>query len=118
MYLKACIGISFKRDFLDLKEIITFFTSLQSVGRKPKVFCNLSVFSIGFDDEGGILFASVSAIDEKYSLNNLETLSGSEIISSLIFNLTLGRSTFGRSILERVFQVVLGSLTELFSLLQ
>ena len=36
---------------------------MQSVGKKPKVFCDLTVFSNGFDDEGEILFASALAID-------------------------------------------------------
>ena len=87
------------------KKKITFFTSIKSVGRKTEVFCNLSVLSIGFDDEYRISFAKVIATDENYSLKMLLALIGSEIISSLLFKLTLGRSIIGVSLLDMVFSV-------------
>ena len=59
MYLKAQEEVSFKWDFSDLEENITFFTSLKSMGRKPKVYYKLSVFSIRFEDEVRTLFARV-----------------------------------------------------------
>ena len=44
---------------------------MKSTGIKPKELVNLSVFLIGFHNEGGILFARVLATDEKLSLNIL-----------------------------------------------
>ena len=63
--LKAKEGISFKGDFSDSHEIITFLSSTKSVGKKIKVFCNLMFFSTGYKDEGGIMLAGVLATDEK-----------------------------------------------------
>ena len=83
LHLKAEEWFSFEGDLLDLKRKYFFFSSLKSLRRKPKVFCNVTVFSIGFEDEDWRLFARVFVTDEKYSLRNLENLSESEVISSI-----------------------------------
>ena len=56
--------------FLDLKEIISFFTAFESVGTKIKIFWNLLVFSTGFDDGSWALLARVLHLttNEKYLL--------------------------------------------------
>ena len=117
--LKAEAEMSlFKEDFLDSHERIKFLTSTKLVGEKTKIFCNLLVFSIGFKDEGGMLFARVLVTDEKQSLKASETFDGSDVTSLLSFIFIFGRSTFGLRLLDTFFQVDLELLTKLFNILQ